>query len=283
MVPAFFDSQNEDLQLAARAAFAAGEIIKAGYDKTRLASEISAKAVGDLVSQIDIDADQAATDILGTTGLPIMSEELSPSVDHQQSEMWIVDPLDGTTAYLMKAGPRFTSVLVAKCIEGKPSLGVTYFPLTGEWFYASRGRGAFKNGNPLKLPKRDWQLSQSWVEMNQYGNAAFESEFFSGMRSNLRSPEGALIVTSAFPHAGVAMRIAEQNSGLTAAIHDNGPKHLKQGPWDIAATQIIFEEAGGVFVNPDAQPTSPFRAEPIVIAPTIELAKQMIELNCAIV
>ena len=74
------------------------------------------------------------------------------------------------------------------------------------------------------------------------------------------------------------MRIAEQATGLTAAIHDNNPDSLKQGPWDIAANQLIFEEAGGVFVNPECQPTSLFRPEPIIIAPSIELARQMIEV-----
>ena len=73
------------------------------------------------------------------------------------------------------------------------------------------------------------------------------------------------------------MRVAEQASGLCAVIHDNNPRSLKQGPWDIAANQIIFEEAGGFFVNPNLERTSAFKAEPIVIAPTLGLAKEIIE------
>lgn len=278
-LPAFFDTQSDDLKLAAEAALAAGEIVKSGYHDPRVAAEINAKAIGDLVSQIDIDADKAAASILSQTGTPILSEEISPNTTVNQGDLWIVDPLDGSTAYLMKAGPQFTSVLIAKCRDGEPILGITYFPLTGEWFYATKGEGAFKNGQPLKLPPSEWRLDQAWVEMNQYGNVEYESDFFAGMRNALRSSGGALIVTSTFPYAGVAMRIAEQTSGLTAAIHDNGPIHLKQGPWDIAANQIIFEEAGGFFLNPKGEPTSPFVAEPIIVAPSKELAMKMIELN----
>ena len=70
------------------------------------------------------------------------------------------------------------------------------------------------------------------------------------------------------------MRIAEQASGVSAAIHDNNPLSLKQGPWDIAANQIIFEEAGGRFLNPDLKPTSPFVAEPILVSPTTHLGRR---------
>ncbi len=273
-LPDFVLDCSEDLQLAAHAAHAAGEVIRAGY---QAAHQIDAKNVGDLVSEVDIAADKAATGILAAQGLAIVSEELFPETDQLDQDMWIVDPLDGTTAYLMKAGPQFSSVLIAKRVKGRTELGVVYFPLTNEWFYGQRGFGAFKDGQPMAMPEIDWQLSRAWVEMNQYGNAACESDFFAAARTALRSPQGAQIVTSTFPHAGVAMRIAEQASGLSAAIHDNGPMHLKQGPWDIAANQVIFELAGGVFVNPEGQSTCPFKAEPIIIAPSMDLAQQIID------
>ena len=276
-LPHFFQNQLPSLQLAAKAAASAGRIIRQGYD---LVHQVETKGVGDLVSKVDFDADRAATKILQTdpSGLTIVSEELNPDAKDESQDMWIVDPLDGTTAYLMKAGKQYPSVLVAKRLNGQTKLGITYFPLSDEWFYAVKGQGAWKNGQQLQLPQRDWKLSECWIEMNQYGNHQFETPFFQTARTTLRSPMGARIVTSTFPHAGVAMRIAEQKTGLTVAIHDNNPESLKQGPWDIAANQLIFEEAGGVFVNPDCQPTSLFRAEPIIIAPNVELARDVIEV-----
>ncbi len=275
-IPEFFRKQSSLVQTAAQAALAAGKIIEEGYQQVHA---INSKGVGDLVSQIDFEADQAATDILNaSTSIPIMSEELSPEVDDTNQTMWVVDPLDGTTAYLMGAGRNFSSVLISLCEQGQPTLGLTYFPLTDEWFYAAKGDGAWKNGRPLRLEKRVYQLGKSWIEMNQYGDVSFETDFFDLAKTALRSSSGARIVTSSFPHAGVAMRIAEQTNGLCAVIHDNNPQSLKQGPWDIAANQIIFEESGGLFLNPQLERSSPFVAEPIIISPTRELAREI--YNC---
>ena len=275
-IPGFFSAQSETMRIAATAALAAGEVIRDGYQKVH---QIDSKGVGDLVSKVDFDADRVATDILcgAGEGLPIMSEELSPETEDCEQRMWVVDPLDGTTAYLMGAGPQFSSVLISLCDGGRPVLGLTYFPLTDDWFYAIKGEGAWKNGRLLSIELRDYQLRNSWVEMNQYGDAKFETDFFAAARRALRSSQGARIATSTFPYAGVAMRIAEQANGICAAIHDNNPLSLKQGPWDIAANQIIFEEAGGQFLNPELKPTSPFVAEPILVCPTKSLANEIMD------
>ncbi len=275
-IPDFFQSQSSLLKVAAEAALVAGEVIRDGYRKVH---KIDSKGVGDLVSKVDFDADRRSTELLGqkSPGVPILSEELSPETDDPNQEMWVVDPLDGTTAYLMGAGPQFSSVLIALCRDGVPALGITYFPMTDEWFYAERGSGAFKNGNPLKFEEKSYELKDAWIEMNQYGDAAFETAFFAAARSALRSKQGARIATSTFPHAGVAMRIAEQHNGLVGAIHDNCAESLKQGPWDIAANQVIFEEAGGCFLNPNLERTSPFVADPILVVPSKSLAQQILD------
>lgn len=273
-LPRFFAGCSAEMRLAAAAAMAAGKFIEAGYLKI---DNFEAKGVGDLVTQVDVDADCAATEILQTSALPIVSEELNPTTNDENAKMWIVDPLDGSTAFVLGARKELTSVLIALCEDGRPILGVTYFPLTGEWFYAERGKGAMKNGVAFKMPHQELKLNECWIELNQYGNAKFETEFFGAARSRLRSPSGARIVTSNFPSAGVAMRVAEAKSGPTAAIHDNGAQYLKQGPWDIAANQIIFEEAGGCFLNPSLQPTSLFQAEPIIVSPTKKLAEEIVD------
>ncbi|HBE70361.1 MAG TPA: hypothetical protein DDW52_19605 [Planctomycetaceae bacterium] len=275
-LPTFFADQSELMRTAAAAAQVAGEVIRVGYDQ---AHKIESKGIGDLVSQVDFDADKRATEVLQehSPDLPIMSEELSPETDDPQQKMWVVDPLDGTTAYLMRAGRQYSSVLISLCEGGHPTLGVTYFPLTNEWFYAEKGCGSFKDGRRFTLTPQEYRLSAAWIEMNQYGDSRFESDFFSAARRALRAPGGARIATSSFPHAGVAMRIAEQNSGLVGAMHDNCLESLKQGPWDIAANQAIFEEAGGHFLNAQLERVSPFVAEPFLVVPCLSLAEQIIE------
>jgi len=276
-LPSFFEGKSSEMQTAAKAALVAGKIIKDGYQKVH---QIDSKEVGDLVSRVDFDADQAASEVINkASSLPILSEELSPQTDDVNQKMWVVDPLDGSTAYLMAASPRLPSVLIAICDNGSPVLGLAYFPLTGEWFYAEQDTGAFKNGRELTVKTGHVHLSECWIEVNQYGNSNFETSFVQSLKTNLRSPAGSRIMTSNFPHAGVAMRVAEDPNGLRAAVHDNNPVSVKQGSWDIAANQIIFEEAGGVFVNPALERTSPFKAEPIIIAPSLELARQIAGLG----
>jgi len=263
------------LSLAAEAALAAGTVIRKNHRKL---IEIDQKSAGDLVSQVDVQADRAACEILAKdSAAPILSEELNPDRT-SKGDLWIVDPLDSTTSYLMGGDSTLPSTIVARQSGGETNIGVTYFPLVGQWFYATDKHGAFVDGQRLTIGEGDSaQLSESWVEMNQYGDAEFETSFFSKARRALRSSQGARIVTTNFPYSGVALRIAEARSGLAAAIHDNDASSLKQGPWDIAAIQLIFEQAGGVFLNPALNRTDPFVAEPIIVARSRELARQIVD------
>lgn len=273
----WFENLSPDLWLAVRSAQAAGTVIREGTAGLRT-DLIEEKGVGDLVSQIDRDADLASTSVLrNESDLPILSEELNHEVQEQDT-LWIVDPLDGSSAFLMQAGAHYPSVLIAKIEAGKTAVGVCYFPLTGEWYYAQGGRGAWKNGKRLVCDSSE-SLSEVWVEMNQYGDASYETRYFRELNVRLRSKEGARLVTSSVPHAGVAVRIAERRTPLAAAIHDNNAASTKQGPWDIAAPQLILEEAGGTFLNPNGHVTDPFHCEPIIVARSRTLGEEIVELG----
>ncbi len=273
-------SFSHEMEVAVLAAQAAGRVLISGYDRLAAGqgSEVERKGVGDLVSEVDRLADEASSKVLRQfSQLPILSEELHHDIA-ERNNLWIVDPLDASSAYLMRAGKEYPSVLIALRLDGETKLGVTYFPLTGEWFYAQRSRGAWKDGRRL-ICDSDECLSDIWVEMNQYGASEFETEYFANLRRRLRSTAGAQLVTSNVPHSGVAVRIAERRSALAAAIHDNNPAKVKQAAWDIAAPQIILEEAGGVFINPLGKSTDPFVAEPIIVARTAAIAHRIIELG----
>ncbi len=273
-------SLSREMEVAILAAQAAGTVLVSGYDRLAAGqgSEVERKGVGDLVSEVDRLADEASSKVLRQfSQLPILSEELHHDIS-ERDNLWIVDPLDASSAYLMQAGREYPSVLIALRLNGETKLGVTYFPLTGEWFYAQRSRGAWKDGRRL-LCGSDESLGDIWVEMNQYGASEYETEYFANLRRRLRSTSGAQLVTSNVPHSGVAVRIAEHRSSLAAAIHDNNPAKVKQAAWDIAAPQIILEEAGGVFLNPQGNRTDCFSAEPIIVARSAGIARRIIELG----
>lgn len=267
-------SISPSLVLAVRAAIAAGEHVKNGSGKI---NQVEQKGVGDLVSEVDRLADRAACEVLqNASDFVVLSEELNndiPPVD----DMWIVDPLDASSAFLTNAGNQYPSVLIAQRAAGELELGVVYFPLTNEWFYGQRGRGAWKDTQRMVCPASD-SLNSVWVEMNQYGDSRYETKFFGEMRSRLRGQSGARLVTSNVPNSGVAMRIASDQGSLQAAIHDNNPEHIKQGSWDIAAPQLILEEAGGVFLNAAGERTNPFVCEPVIVARSRALAEEIIKV-----
>lgn len=269
-----------ELLTAAQSALAAGEVVKAGAHKLEhgTGQKVEQKGVGDLVSQVDRDADLAATQVIRSASqLPILSEELNCSLE-ERDNLWIVDPLDASSAYLMQAGVEYPSVLVALRRDGITQVGVAYFPLSEEWFYAERGRGAWKDGKRLVCDGSE-SLAEVWVEMNQYGDSGAETKYFRDLGARLRSSEGARLVTSYVPYSGVAMRIAECKTPLAAAVHDNNPESIKQAPWDIAAPQVILEEAGGVFLDQHGQPADPFTAAPTIVARSREIAEAILALG----
>jgi len=191
-----------------------------------------------------------------------------------------VDPLDGTSAFLFRVGNPFPSVLVSLYCEDQPLAAAIVFPLTGEFFYSHRGLGAYKDQQKLAVPKPT-RLEDAWIDMNQYGNARYETGMFAYLRNKLRTSEGAKLVTSFPPHSGVAMRLVDGTTGLSAVVHDNNSENVKQAPWDIAAPLAILEEAGGSFLSlRTGESIRPRDCEPMVVCADRSLAKQIIELVC---
>jgi histidinol phosphatase-like enzyme (inositol monophosphatase family) len=62
---------------------------------------------------------------------------------------WIIDPIDGTKAFIH--GVPLYGVLVALEEDGEIRLGAVHFPALGELYYAERGCGAFLDGSPIAV------------------------------------------------------------------------------------------------------------------------------------
>lgn len=268
---------NPQLLLAARATLAGGEIIANSYGKLW---DITEKGIGDLVSQVDTDAENAILDIIKgeDSTSSILSEESVHDQNNDSPSRWIIDPLDGTASFLLKAGADKPSVLIAHQQNNVTDLAIVFLPVTQEWFYAIKGKGAFNNNGGQLIVRTSNTLKESWVDMNHYGDSSLESEVFAKLRKLLRSKAGARLVTSQVPHSAIAMRILDGTTGLSAVIHDNNNKKMKQAVWDIAAPKLIVEEAGGVVISLRGDNYNIFNFEPFVIANSNELAQQIVRL-----
>ena len=277
-VPRHGAALSSEVRVALEAATAGANAIRASLGEPH---RIVEKGVGDLVSEVDRQSEEAVLAVLADAeiGGSIISEESSPSIDAGSTRTWIVDPLDATSAFLFRAGDSYPTVLVALQEAGRLVVGVVVFPLTGEFFYSHAGRGAYKDGVRLAVPTPQ-RLNDAWVDMNQYGNAEYETAAFSRLRTRLRTRDGAKLVTSMAPHSGLAMRLLDRSIGLAAVVHDNNPDQVKQAPWDIAAPLAILTEAGGAFLSlASAAPIDPFVCEPMVVAGDEGMAREIIALS----
>ena len=143
--------------------------------------------------------------------------------------LWIVDPIDGTNNFV-NGLPHF-AVSVALVKNGHAELGVIYNPVSGECFYAERGKGAFLNGTPLPLRSGNKKLNESiaGVEIKYLRSGKLAS------RMNTLAPFGTIR----------SMGSSTLDWCYLASGRYDIYIHGGQKLWDYAAGALIFEEAGG--------------------------------------
>ncbi len=140
---------NRELVVATGAAYAAGEILRAGFGRTH---EIQHKGANDIVTEVDRTAEAKIVDLLRSVfpGYGFLTEE-SGTIPSETDGRWIVDPLDGTVNY-SRGFPCFC-VSIAFERNGELEVGVIYDPLRDELYTASRGGGATLNGKAVVVSK----------------------------------------------------------------------------------------------------------------------------------
>jgi myo-inositol-1(or 4)-monophosphatase len=118
--------------------------------------------------------------------------------------------------------------------EGERTVGVVYDPLLDELFHAVRGGGAFRNGRPIRVSRED-----------QLGRGLFATGFAYDVRS---SSDDNLAAWGAFVKQARAVRrdgSAALDLCYVACGRFEGYWERKLHAWDVAAGQLVVEEAGG--------------------------------------
>ncbi|MEO7207063.1 MAG: inositol monophosphatase family protein [Steroidobacteraceae bacterium] len=136
-----------ELQTALDAAEEAALIARSLYQRN---IEIRIKADKSPVTEADVRCEMAIREIIEARfpAHGFYGEETG--LHRQDAEyLWIVDPIDGTKAFVREY-PMF-STQIALMHEGEIVLGVSSAPIYGEVAYAERGRGAFLNGKPITV------------------------------------------------------------------------------------------------------------------------------------
>lgn len=162
----------------------------------------------------------------------IISEE--SGCDHDDREWrWVIDPLDGTT--------NFASGLPAFCVSialernREAVLGVVYAPYLGECFCAVRGEGAWLNGAPIHCSGKA-EISKAVVATGMPYDRNDNPD------NNLAEIcRMALCVRGIRRMGSAAIDLCYTGAGFFDAYWE-----LNLNRWDVAAGQLIAEEAGAV-------------------------------------
>lgn len=164
-----------------------------------------------------------------------LSEETRDTVDRLSRErVWIVDPIDGTRAFLNRK-PQWT-IAVGLVEDGRPVLAVVFNPVTAEFFEAREGHGALLNGEPIHVEDRD-AIAGARVIAN------------AGVFSHRGWPRPWPGVSTEF-RISMAYRLCGVASGAYHATLSFSGK----SDWDLAAADLLVREAGGVVTTRTGEP-----------------------------
>ena len=134
-----------DMKKAKKAVREAGKIIRKNYNGDY---GVERKAKHDFATDVDRKAEEKIISVLKSTEHSIFGEETG---EHEGDEMtWIVDPLDGTTNFLL-GNPAFSSAVALVDENDEIVLSAVYMPFTEDLFTAKKDEGAYMNGEEMDV------------------------------------------------------------------------------------------------------------------------------------
>ncbi len=252
------------LQTAIEAAQTAGRVLQQHGEVT----EIQEKSAYHFVTEADLRAEKAILDIIGER-FPdhrIVSEESHAAENVLQPAVWIIDPLDGTNNFSHSI-PLYC-VSIAFATHGQVQVAVVFDPNRNEMYSAIRGKGAWLNGKPIHVSRRD-ELKQSIICTGFYYDRG------QVMRSTLKAIE------TLFTHGVRGIRRFGSAALDLCWVADgrlDGFFEYQLAPWDYAAGWLLVTEAGGTCSERDGRPMSLDAGN--VMAANTPIHRKLAELVC---
>lgn len=252
---------NGELEAALGAARAAGEVLSEGFGLRR---EVRYKGEVDLVTEMDERAEEIIREaLLGAyPSYGVLAEE-GGALRGEEDARWIVDPLDGTTNYAHDLPIFAVSIALEKA--GEVVLGVVHDPMREETFVAERGRGARLNGRPMSVSDTD-ELVRALV--------------VTGFPYDRDDVPAALELFGRFSMVAQGMRrlgAAALDLCYVAAGRLDAYYELGIHPWDVAAGNLVLEEAGGRITDYRGDPFDLERGE--LVASNGRLHPALVEIT----
>lgn len=173
----------------------------------------------------------------------ILGEEFGKQAGSSDYE-WIIDPIDGTKSFI--SGVPLYSTLLAVLHRGQPEIGIVFIPALHEMVYAARGMGAWHvqaNGEPRRC-----RVSSRELDSGTFLASQFDLFARMGAEEAFHQLERESYITRTWGDGYGYLLVATGRAELMVDPVAN--------PWDLAAVQIVVEEAGGRFTDWQGQCTS---------------------------
>jgi len=230
--------------------------------------QVSRKGPSDFVSASDLRVEKILREELskGRPAFGLVMEESGGTLASGKSDIWIVDPIDGTTNFLHGI-PHF-AVSIAHWRDGQIMAGLVYQPIGDELFWAERGMGTYHNNRRLRVSART-NLADALIATGLP---------FKGKPKHPRYMETLAAVT---PQVAGIRRFgaAALDLAWVAAGRFDGFWEYDLSSWDIAAGVLLVLEAGGAVTDLDGGEAMLETGE--LLAATPELHKPLAELIAA--
>ena len=182
--------------------------------------QVSKKGPYDFVTKTDKYVEKILIEELSKTkkNFSFITEETGNIKNKDKENIWIIDPIDGTTNFLHGI-PHF-AICIAHQSKGEILSGLIFDPIKDEMFFAEKDKGAFLNNQRLRVSKK-----------NSLDDCLFSSNHEGVRFSDLNMRYGGC----------AALDLAYVAAGRLDGIFYN-----KINLWDIAAGEILVKEAGGI-------------------------------------
>ena len=182
--------------------------------------QVSKKGPYDFVTKTDKHVEKILIEELSKTkkNYSFISEEVGKINNKDKENIWIIDPIDGTTNFLHGI-PHFAISIALKSKE-KVVSGLIFDPIKDEMFFAEKNKGAYLNNHRMRVSNK-----------NSLEDCLFSSNHEGVKFSNLNMRYSGC----------AALDLAYVASGRL-----DGYFHNKINIWDIAAGALMVEESGGI-------------------------------------
>tara|TARA_X000001036_G_scaffold362240_1_gene345774 strand:- start:942 stop:1652 length:711 start_codon:yes stop_codon:yes gene_type:complete len=209
--------------------------------------QVSVKGPADFVSNADTKAEKIIIEELmkAKKNYSIISEENGSVVNKDNENVWIIDPIDGTSNFLHGV-PHF-AISIALRSNNEIISGLIYDPIKDEMFHAEKGNGAFFNNQRIKVSKK-----------KEIDACLFATGGKNIVLDNLTMRKtGSAALDMAYVAAGRFDGFFQKNLNI----------------WDIAAGIVLVKEAGGIVNNIDL-----LKKDNITVkASSVEINEKMLE------